>query len=144
VSSQAARLRGAPQPLACASGFYGSGSFLAEKRSHVAMGPESAWDQVYKIVERIPKGRVMNYGQIAGMLKRPLSARAVGWALHSCPPGLPWHRVVNAAGRCSSDETGAHPPGLQQALLEAEGIEFGTNGALDLERYRYRITPRSS
>ncbi len=105
---------------------------------------ESAWGQVYEIVRRIPEGRVMNYGQIAGLLERPLSARAVGWALHSCPPGLPWHRVVNAAGRCSSDETGAHPPGLQRALLEAEGIEFGANGALDLERYRYRITPRSS
>lgn len=105
---------------------------------------KSAWDPVYEIVKRIPRGKVMNYGQISELLERRLSAQAVGWALHSCPLGLPWHRVVNASGRCFTDGTGAHPPGLQRALLEAEGIEFGRDGALDLERYRYWIKPRSS
>ena len=85
----------------------------------------------------------MNYGQIAKLLRRrPLSARAVGWALNRCPEGLPWHRVVNAAGGCSTDKLGNHPPGLQRALLEAEGVRFDARGLLDMKRYRW-MPPRS-
>lgn len=97
---------------------------------------QSAWDEVYALVARIPRGRVMNYGQIARLLSRPLSARAVGWALHQCPEGLPWHRVVNAGGGCSTDKLGNHP-GLQRALLEAEGVKFRENSTLDMDRYRW-------
>jgi methylated-DNA-protein-cysteine methyltransferase-like protein len=82
----------------------------------------------------------MNYGQIAGLLKRPLSARAVGWALHQCPEGLPWHRVVNASGGCSVDKLGDHPPGLQRAMLESEGVEFRADETLDIDRYRWSPT----
>jgi methylated-DNA-protein-cysteine methyltransferase-like protein len=99
--------------------------------------PASAWNEVYKIVRRIPSGRVMNYGQIARLLERPLSARAVGWAMRQCPDGLPWHRVINASGGCSTDHLSDHPPGLQQALLEAEGIEFRPDATVDIERYRW-------
>jgi methylated-DNA-protein-cysteine methyltransferase-like protein len=98
---------------------------------------KSAWDEVYAIIERIPRGRVMSYGQIARLLGRPLSARAVGWALHQCPDGLPWHRVVNASGGCSTDKLGTHPPGLQRALLEAEGVKFRVGSTLDMEKYRW-------
>lgn len=104
----------------------------------------SAWSEVYRIVRHIPRGRVMNYGQIAKLLKRPLSARAVGWALNQCPDGLPWHRVVNAAGGCSTDKLGHNPPGLQQALLEAEGVRFGSNETLDIERYRWIPSRRAT
>jgi methylated-DNA-protein-cysteine methyltransferase-like protein len=98
---------------------------------------KSAWEEVFNIVALIPYGRVMNYGQIARLLQRPLSARAVGWAMHQCPPGLPWHRVVNASGGCSTDTLGSHPPGLQRAMLEAEDIPFRTNSTLDMEMYRW-------
>jgi methylated-DNA-protein-cysteine methyltransferase-like protein len=98
---------------------------------------KSAWEEVFHIVARIPYGRVMNYGQIARLLHQPLSARAVGWAMHQCPPGLPWHRVVNASGGCSTDKVGNHPVGLQRAMLEAEGVRFRTNSTLDMEDYRW-------
>jgi methylated-DNA-protein-cysteine methyltransferase-like protein len=98
---------------------------------------ESAWSEIFAIVARIPSGRVMNYGQIARLLERPLSARAVGWALHQCPNELPWHRVVNASGGCSTDRLVDHP-GLQRALLEAEGVTFRPNSTLDIEKYRWR------
>jgi methylated-DNA-protein-cysteine methyltransferase-like protein len=97
----------------------------------------NAWDEVYDIVRRIPHGRVMNYGQIAHCLSRPLSARAVGWALHQCPEDVPWHRVVNARGGCSTDILADVSRGLQRALLEAEGVSFRANGTLDLSRYRW-------
>lgn len=104
----------------------------------------NAFKEIYDIVKRIPPGRVMNYGQIAQLLKRRLSARAVGWALHQSPPGLPWQRVVNAIGECPSDKLGTHPPGLQRALLEAEGVQFGSNGRIDMQKYRWWPTRRAT
>ena len=97
---------------------------------------------VWALVRRIPRGRVMTYGQIATLIENRLSPRAVGWALHACPARLPWQRVVNAAGGCSTDRRPDLPEGLQRALLEAEGVVFGADGRLDLARYRF--TPRVS
>jgi len=97
--------------------------------------------EVHRLVRRIPRGRVMTYGQIATLIENRLSARAVGWAMHGCPEGVPWQRVVNASGGCSTDRLPDAPQGLQRALLEAEGVRFRDNGTLDLEEYRW--TPRS-
>ena len=80
----------------------------------------------------------MNYGQIAGLLEHRLSPRAVGWAMHGCPEDVPWQRVVNATGGCSTGRLPDLPAGLQQALLEAEGVAFRADGTLDLERYRWQ------
>lgn len=96
-----------------------------------------AYDRVYALVRRIPRGRVMTYGQLATEIENRLSPRAVGWALHGCPEGVPWQRVVNAAGRCSTDRLPDIPEGLQRAMLESEGVEFDDSGRLDLDRYRY-------
>ena len=106
-------------------------------------GPRTdAFARVYQLVRRIPKGRVMTYGQLAVLVASRLSPRAVGWAMHGCPRGVPWHRVVNASGGTSTDRLPDMPPGLQRALLEAEGVEFRPNGTLDLDRYRW--APRGS
>ena len=99
----------------------------------------SAFDEVHAIVRRIPRGRVMNYGQIAELLSRALSARAVGWAMQDCPEGVPWQRVVNAAGGISTEHL-VDPPDLQRRLLESEGVRFDENGKLSMARYRF--TPR--
>ncbi len=79
----------------------------------------------------------MTYGQLATLIENRLSPRAVGWAMHGCPKELPWQRVVNASGGCSTDRLPDVPAGLQRALLEAEGVKFRENGTLDLERYRW-------
>ena len=102
-----------------------------------------AAEAVFRLVRRIPEGRVMTYGQISSELGSRLSPRAVGWMLHRCPDGVPWQRVVNASGGCSTDRLPDFPQGLQRAMLEAEGIMFRDNGTLDLERYRWD-PPRSS
>ena len=99
------------------------------------MGKSSAWDEVYEIVREIPSGTVMTYGQIAKLCRRPLPPRAVGWAMHDCPEDVPWHRVVNSKGRCSTDTLPGSEPGRQRRLLEAEGVGFRPNGTLDLNRY---------
>ena len=97
----------------------------------------SLWHEVYAMVRRIPRGRVMNYGQIAMLLKHPLSARAVGWAMHQCPDTAPWHRVVNVNGGLSTAVLESFSLGLQRHLLETEGIRFRKNGLLDMKRYRW-------
>ena len=95
--------------------------------------PDAFFDEVYAAVGRIPRGRVVTYGQIALALGRPGGARTVGWAMAHCPAHLPWHRVVNAQGRISPR---AHDPkGLrQQARLEEEGVAF-LGDRIDLEVY---------
>lgn len=95
----------------------------------------SFYEQVYATVRRIPEGRVATYGDIAALAGRPRAARQVGYAMHRCASGLPWHRVVNARGRISlpTDSTG----GLaQRRRLESEGVVF-IGGQIDLNRYRW-------
>lgn len=110
-----------------------------DKRLHgeIEGPPRPTFEEVYALVRRIPAGRVMTYGQIALLLGSRLSPRAVGWALHGCPEGVPWQRVVNASGGCSTERMPDIPPGLQRRLLEEEGVDFQANGKLDLGLYRW-------
>ena len=94
--------------------------------------------QIYKLVRRIPAGRVATYGQIASLAGLAGHARQVGYALHALPAGttVPWHRVVNAQGGISRRAV----PGselIQQQLLEREGIELDARGRVPLSRVRW-------
>jgi methylated-DNA-protein-cysteine methyltransferase-like protein len=117
----------------------GSRVGLADERVHGDIRGERAgvYEQVYHLVRRIPRGRIMTYGQLAKLIENRLSPRAVGWAMHGCPDGVPWQRVVNASGGCSTDRLPDLPDGLQRAMLESEGVEFRENGTLEVERYRW-------
>jgi methylated-DNA-protein-cysteine methyltransferase-like protein len=110
-----------------------------DKRLHGEIEGEriDAREAVFAVVRKIPEGRVMTYGQVAAVLGSRLSPRAVGWMLHRCPDGVPWQRVVNASGGCSTERLPDFPPGLQRAMLEGEGVDFRPNGTLDLEAYRW-------
>jgi methylated-DNA-protein-cysteine methyltransferase related protein len=92
-------------------------------------------DAVYALVRRIPKGHLVTYGQIAALLHRPRAARAVGGAMRRCPAGVPWHRVVNAAGRISRRARAASML-TQRMLLEREGVTI-TRGRVDLARHAW-------
>jgi methylated-DNA-protein-cysteine methyltransferase related protein len=94
-------------------------------------------DRVFELVCRIPLGRVMTYGQISSELGSRISPLAVGWMLHRCPDDVPWHRVVNASGACSTERLPDLPPGLQRSMLEREGVEFDDRARLDLDSYRW-------
>jgi len=96
-----------------------------------------AREEVFELVRRIPPGKVMTYGQISAALRSRLSPRAVGWIMHRCPEDVPWQRVVNASGGCSTDRLPDFPKGLQRAMLQEEGVDFRANGTLDLEEYRW-------
>jgi methylated-DNA-protein-cysteine methyltransferase-like protein len=81
------------------------------------------WRAVYAWVKRIPRGRVVTYGQLARALRLRGGARTAGRAMAGCPGGrgIPWHRVVGAGGRLRIREPYA---ALQRRLLEAEGVRF--------------------
>jgi methylated-DNA-protein-cysteine methyltransferase related protein len=101
-----------------------------------SMAP-SPFEQIYRIVRRIPRGRVATYGQISRMLDGRLSAQFVGWAMHAAPDGVPWHRVINAKGGISTRQVLGYAPDLQKQLLEAEGVEFDENDRCDLTVYQW-------
>jgi len=84
---------------------------------------DAAWKRLYALVKRIPKGRVVTYGQLARAVRLPGGARAAGRAMAACPRGqaIPWHRVVAAGGRIAVREPFAS---LQRRLLEAEGARL--------------------
>jgi methylated-DNA-protein-cysteine methyltransferase-like protein len=86
-------------------------------------------------VRLVPQGRIATYGQVAALAGRPRAARAVGQALRAlgatAAKAVPWHRVVNAAGRIS--ERGDGWAALQRELLALEGVRF-RKGRLDLAR----------
>ena len=51
------------------------------------------------IVRRVPRGRVITYGEVAALAGAPRAARAVGTVLRECRDGAtPCHRVVGAGG----------------------------------------------
>ena len=101
-------------------------------------GPDSPGyrERVYEIVRRIPPGRVMTYGQLAGFLGEGYTPRTVGFVMHNADDSVPWHRVINSQGACSTGRV-LLPPDKQQKLLEAEGVEFNAKGRCDLARYRW-------
>lgn len=92
--------------------------------------------RIYAAVRRIPRGRVSTYGAIARLAGLPRQARLVGYALHRLADGstVPWHRVINAAGRIAlSDASGAAT--TQQLRLTAEGVVVAAGGRISLKRY---------
>lgn len=97
------------------------------------------FDKVYDIVEKIPKGKVATYGQIALIAGSPYSARIVGYAMHGAPPhrNLPCHRVVNLEGRMAPGNIfgGEY---VQREMLKKEGVAFLKNGCIDMENHLWK------
>jgi len=108
---------------------------------------EQAFEKIYRIVLRIPRGRVMTYGQIARLMDDRYSPRLVGWAMHATPQDgrdIPWHRVINAKGGISTGRIIIAEPQLQRYLLEAEGVVFDERGHCDLSVYQWSPATRKA
>ena len=96
---------------------------------------------VLRCVRMIPHGHVATYGQIAALAGSPRAARAVGRVMRGCPPGVPWHRVINHQGGISRR---ANADGMmtQRVLLLGEGIAL-RRGRVPLDRYRWEESRRA-
>ena len=98
----------------------------------------NSFEEVYKIVKTIPKGKVTTYGEISNHLKLN-NPRVVGYALHvnNDPDTVPCHRVVNKKGELAKGYAFGGL-GIQKKLLVGEGIGFKEDH-VDLENYLFKI-----
>ncbi len=99
--------------------------------------PENESQQaLYTALALIPPGKVTTYGHLARLAGKPGAARWVGRELKQLPSNtrLPWHRVINAAGRISLPVEGSGAE--QSARLKAEGVDVRAQ-QIDLKTYLY-------
>ena len=94
--------------------------------------------KVYVALAAVPQGKVVTYGQLGDLAGVPRAARQVGYILRNLPTEttLPWHRVINAAGKISlgpDTDSGMR----QRALLQEEGVVFN-NGRISLKQFRWQ------
>lgn len=93
------------------------------------------FDRVYKIVERIPYGKVTSYGAIAEACGIKSAARTVGWAMNGAKDShLPCHRVVNRYGALTG-KIHFGSESLMKDLLISEGVEFNEDDCVIMEKY---------
>jgi methylated-DNA-protein-cysteine methyltransferase-like protein len=103
---------------------------------------ELARERIFATIARIPSGRVASYGQVAFLAGFPGRARLVGKLLGDAPPGLPWHRVINAAGEIALPKfSEAHRE--QKRRLRAEGVVFERGGRVSLRRHGWQVSDPS-
>jgi methylated-DNA-protein-cysteine methyltransferase-like protein len=92
--------------------------------------------RVLAVVERIPPGRVLSYGDVAALASAP-TPRDVGQVLLRHGEEVPWWRVLRADGTPP-----AHLRERQLALLRAEGTPMAPYGAaVDLAHARWEGAP---
>ena len=94
--------------------------------------------RVYIALAQVPAGKIVTYGQLAELAGLPRAARLIGYILRNLPSEtrLPWHRVINAAGKISLGPES--DSGLQQrTLLQEEGVIFN-QGRISLKQFRWQ------
>jgi methylated-DNA-protein-cysteine methyltransferase-like protein len=85
---------------------------------------------VLEVVDRIPRGKVMAYGDIAAYLGQG-GPRQVGAVMREWGHEVPWHRVLRSDGRPA-----VHKAEEQLDLLRGDGL-LATNGRVDMSVARW-------
>jgi methylated-DNA-protein-cysteine methyltransferase-like protein len=89
-------------------------------------------EQVEALVVRIPRGRVMTYGQLAALCGNARAARIVGGVAHFGNPDQPWQRVVNKQGGLAAGYPGGRSGHKQ--VLEAEGFVVSDDYRVEVDK----------
>ena len=94
----------------------------------------NTFEQIYLVVQSIPRGKVASYGQVARLAGNPRMSRVVGYALHvnPDPEHIPCYRVVNRFGEVSP-AFAFGGENRQRELLEADGVRFDNDGRVKKE-----------
>jgi methylated-DNA-[protein]-cysteine S-methyltransferase len=79
--------------------------------------------RVYKVLQKIPAGQTVTYGELAALAGSPGAARAVGQAMakNPFPIIIPCHRVVASQGRLGGFSSG-RGPATKRHLLQLDGL----------------------
>ena len=98
---------------------------------------KATYEDVYRLVMKIPRGKVTTYGAIARALG--VSPRFVAAALRANPRPVevPCHRVVMSDGSLGGYSFGG--PDVKRRLLEAEGVKFDERGRVLKEYIIYDL-----
>lgn len=82
-------------------------------------------EKVYETLRSVPKGKVVTYGQLAGLAGKPKAARAVGMFMRTNPdaPHTPCHRVVASDGSLTGYSAG-NGISTKKEILISEGVDF--------------------
>ena len=91
--------------------------------------------RIYDVVARIPKGRLMTYGEVAAAAGAAWAAWEVGQIAHTGPSDLPWQRVVNKSGGLAR----GYPGGFDghKKDLEKDAVEVDEDYRADIEQLRW-------
>ena len=92
---------------------------------------------VYEVLRRVPRGRVVTYGQLALIAGRARAAREVGWIAYEGGRGLPWQRVVNRFGGLAIGYGGHDGRAAHKRDLAGDGVRVRRNLTVDLRRYQW-------
>ena len=94
------------------------------------------YQKIWFIVNNVPCGSVITYGEVARLAGMIGCARLVSVAQQAAPSELklPWHRVINARGQISFPKASQCYEAQKQRLI-AEGVEFSSE-RINLENYK--------
>lgn len=99
--------------------------------------PESR-ARILGVVQAIPSGRVLTYGQVAELAGIPRGHRVVAAALRQCSNETPWHRVLGKRdARRARIAVAGEAALLQRALLEREGVAVDAAGCVALGEFGF-------
>ena len=81
---------------------------------------EPLYPKIYALVRQIPSGKVASYGQISKIVGG-CSGRMVGYAMSALKStreldDVPWQRVINSQGKCSTFGDGIGIPSSTSSL----------------------------
>ncbi len=80
-------------------------------------------EKVYEVVKKIPKGKVLTYGEVAAKAGNPKAVRAVGSALKkNFNSDIPCHRVICADGSVGQYNRGGSE--AKRRILREEGCDI--------------------
>ena len=98
--------------------------------------------QAKKIIKKVPRGKVVTYGQVATLAGNPRGARQVVRILSSSSDKdkLPWHRIINREGKISLRPGRGYE--LQKQMLKDEGVVFAGDDTIDLDRFQWSPSRR--
>lgn len=98
--------------------------------------------QVYKLLRKVPKGRVTTYKELAKAMNTN-AFQAIGQVMRTNPyaPNVPCHRVVSANGTIGGFMGQKSGPNVAKKikLLRKEGIHIKGNTILDFEQKLWKF-----